>query len=99
LQALLRLRSVQSAYACFVYDPLGTSPGYKACQCASWTLGYGVYAQAQGNAGPIAASLGRELGRNKNQCSNDLYSGATETAGIRDALRGISAEASAGGQL
>jgi uncharacterized protein RhaS with RHS repeats len=83
----------------FTYDPLGTSPGYNACQCASWTLGYGVYAQAQGNAGPLTASLGRELGRNKNQCSNDLYNGATKTAGLRDAFRGISAEASAGGQL
>ncbi|WP_158289087.1 RHS repeat-associated core domain-containing protein [Rubrivivax albus] len=81
------------------YNPLGQAPGYCSCSGSSWTLGYGVYAQASARAGPVSASLGGNLGRNANSCSNDLYRGVTKNASLKDVATGINASVSGGGQL
>ena len=83
----------------FTYNPLGQAPGYCSCSGSSWTLGYGVYGQASFRAGPVGASIGANLGRNANSCSNDLYGGLTKNGVAKDQVSGYNASASGGGQL
>ncbi len=82
----------------FSYDPLGTSPGYQPCQCGSWTGGYGVYADASAQAGPVKAGIGANYGRNTNSCGSSDYGGVKPKASIKDSF-GLKASASFGGQL
>lgn len=81
------------------YNPLGQAPGYCSCSGSAWTLGYGVYAQGSVRAGPVSESLGGNLGRNANSCSNDLYRGVTKSGSLKDPGAGYSASVSGGGQL
>jgi RHS repeat-associated protein len=82
----------------FSYDPLGTSPGYRPCQCGSWTGGYGVYADVSGQAGPVKATISANYGRNTNSCGSADYSGVKPKASMKDSF-GLKASASVGGQL
>ena len=83
----------------FTYNPLGQAPGYCSCSGSSWNLGSGVYSQASFRAGPVNASLGANLGRNANSCSNDIYRGVTKNGGLKDAATGFNASVSGGGQF
>ena len=80
-------------------NPLGQAPGYCSCANSGWNLGYGVYSQASFRAGPVSASLGANLGRNENSCSNDLYRGVTKSGSLKDPGIGYSASVSGGAQL
>ncbi|MHA6912431.1 RHS repeat-associated core domain-containing protein [Ralstonia pseudosolanacearum] len=81
------------------YNPLGKQQGYKDCQGGSWGLGTGVYGQASLRAGPVGASLVATIGRNFRSDGSEIYRGISPSSSARDQISGITASASAGGQI
>lgn len=80
------------------FNAVGTSPGYQACQCASWTAGYGLYAEAGVQGGPAKLAVEGNIGRNENSCTSSDYRGVKAKATFKDSI-GLKASASFGGQL
>jgi RHS repeat-associated protein len=80
------------------FNPAGKSPGYQACQCGSWTAGYGLYAEAGVHAGLAKLALEANVGRNENSCSSSEYGGVNPKGSFKDGI-GMKASVSGGGQL
>jgi RHS repeat-associated protein len=80
------------------YNPNGTSPGYNACQCDSWTGTYGLYAEGGGQAGPFKGVIEANIGRSVNSCEEKTYMDMKPKFTVKDGF-GLKASASAGGQL
>jgi hypothetical protein len=82
----------------FSFDPGGKQPGYRPCQCASWTGSYGLYAESGVQLGLPKFGVKAEAGRTVNSCSGDAYGGVSGKAAIKDGF-GVKASTSAGGQI
>lgn len=82
----------------FSFDAAGKQPGYRDCQCGSWTFGYGLYGEAGIHAGPAKLALNANVGRNTNSCSAEEYRGITPKGTFKDSI-GMKASVSGGGQL
>jgi hypothetical protein len=82
----------------FSFNPAGTSPGYQACQCGSWTAGYGLYAEAGVQAGPAKLAIEGNIGRNENSCGSTPYGDVKPKGSFKDGI-GMKGSASFGGQL
>ena len=82
----------------FSFDAAGKQPGYRDCQCGSWTFGYGLYGEAGVHAGLAKLALNANVGNNTNSCSSQDYRGITPKATFKDSI-GMKASVSAGGQL
>lgn len=82
----------------FSFNAAGTSPGYQACQCGAWTLGYGLFGEAGVQGGPAKLAVEGKFGRNVNSCGSTSYGGISGKSTFKDgiALKGSMA---AGGQL
>jgi RHS repeat-associated protein len=84
-------------------DPLGTQPGYRPCQCASWTGTIGGFAEAGIHAGPSILGVSADRGTSVNSCSAASYGGVSakvEVSGIGmqgQAAAGIKASLGGGG--
>ena len=82
----------------FSFDAAGKQPGYRDCQCGSWTFGYGLYGEAGVHAGPAKLALNANVGTNTNSCSSQDYRGITPKATFKDSI-GMKGGVSGGGQL
>lgn len=80
------------------FNAAGTSPGYQACQCGSWTFGYGLYAEAGVHAGVARLGIEGNVGRNENSCTSSQYGDVKLKLPIKDSI-GMKASASFGGQF
>ena len=81
----------------FSFDPAGTSPGYRACQCG-WSAGYGLYGEASVHAGIAKLAVNANKGRDANSCSVSDYQDLKGKASFKDSI-GMKASVSAGGQI
>jgi RHS repeat-associated protein len=81
----------------FSFDPAGTSPGYRPCQCG-WTFGYGLYGEASVHAGIAKLAVNANVGRNENSCGSSEYRDIKPKGSFKDGI-GMKASVSGGGQL
>lgn len=82
----------------FSFDAAGQQPGYRECQCGSWTATYGLYTEAGVHGGPAKLAFNAGVGRSVNSCNSSEYASAKVKATFKDSI-GMKASISAGGQL
>lgn len=57
----------------FSFDPVGKQAGYMGCQCASWTGGLGLFAEAGVHAGVAQLGGALDVGKTKNSCGTNSF--------------------------
>jgi RHS repeat-associated protein len=55
------------------FDPLGKQAGYMPCQCASWTGGLGLFAEAGVHAGIAQLGGSLDVGKTANSCGTNSF--------------------------
>ena len=84
-------------------DPRGEQPGYRACQCASWTGSIGGFAEASAVLGVLNVGRALDGGKTTNSCSASDYGGPSrklefsEWGMQRQAAAGLKASFGGGG--